>query len=78
MQTNSFKNSRRPMKFHTKPKTTSMRNNTSYSYHTQNQKNCYASSIQISVSGRIVHLISGAGRILKIAIRNISKRNCMC
>jgi len=28
MQTNSFKNSRRPMKFHTKLKTTRMRNNT--------------------------------------------------
>jgi len=36
----------------------------SYSYHTQNQKNCYATSVQVSGSGsgRIVHLISGAIR----------------
>ena len=34
----------------------------SYSYHTQNQKICYATSTLISGSGRIVHLISGAIR----------------
>ena len=49
----------------------------SYSYHTQNQKICYATCVQISgsSSGRIVHLISGSGQILKNAIRYIPKNN---
>jgi len=46
------------MKFHTKLKTTSMGNNT-FLFISHKTKKCYSTSIQISGSGRLFHLISG-------------------
>jgi len=50
------------MQFHTKLKTTSTGNNTFLSIPHTKPKNCYATNIQISGSGWIVYLISGAIR----------------
>ena len=63
------------MQFHTKLKTTSTGNNTFVFIPHTKPKNLQCKGIQISGSGRIVYLISGSGRILKIAILYIPKIN---